>query len=151
MLLDAGADLAARNDEGQTPLIRFASDMNGICTKVKFPWEPGLDGRAEVFQMLLDRGADVHAIDAKKRTALHALALCRVDESRAAIIARAARALIKAGIRVDATDVDGSTALDILREQKKSKIIKLLSRCCVPFWLAMGSSDHDPSGLKDGA
>ncbi|SLM37254.1 Ankyrin repeat-containing domain [Lasallia pustulata] len=128
LLLDAGADLQARNDEGQTPLIRFASHLNNVCSKKTSPGGPELDGRAEVLQMLLDRGADIQAVDAKKRTALHALALCRIDESRAAIIAQAAKDLIEAGIRVNATDVDGCTALDILRDQKKSKIIDLLDR-----------------------
>lgn len=54
--------------------------------------------------------------------------------------------MIEAGVRVDATDVNDRTALDILQDQKKSKIISLLSRCCVPFWLAMGSSDNEQSG-----
>ncbi|KAI4124926.1 MAG: hypothetical protein LQ347_005545 [Umbilicaria vellea] len=54
LLLDAGADLAARNAEGQTPLIKFAFNMNGICSKDTCHRGPELDGRARVFQMLLD-------------------------------------------------------------------------------------------------
>lgn len=139
LLLDAGADLAARNDKGQTPLISFASNMNGICSKRTFPGGPDLDGRAEVFQMLLDRGADIHAVDMKKRNPLHALALCRLNETRAPIIAQAAKNLKEAGVRIDARDADGRTALDIFREQKNDKVIELLSHCCVPFWVAIDS------------
>lgn len=49
--------------------------------------------------MLLDRGADVYAVDANKRTPLHALALCGTNEDRAPVIAEAAKSLIEAGLR----------------------------------------------------
>lgn len=120
--------------------------MNDICFNKKSPDWAELDGRVEVFRILLNRGANVHAVDAKKRTALHALALCRINEGRAMIIAQAAKVLIEAGTGVNATDVDGCTALDILRDQENSKVIDLLRHCCVPFSLATGSSDNHPSG-----
>lgn len=133
LLLDAGADVTARNEEGQAPLIRYASNMNGTPSRYTVPGGPEPDVRVEVFQMLIDRSADIYAVDAKKRTSLHALTLCRINETRAPIIAQAAKDLIEAGLKVEAMDVDGRTALDILRNNKNDEVIKQLCRCCVPF------------------
>lgn len=67
LLIDAGADLAARNSQGQTPLMKFALCTDGMCEITI------LDPRLEVFKMFLSRDGDIHAADKKSRTAFHML------------------------------------------------------------------------------
>ena len=67
LLIDAGADLAARNSEGLTPLMKFALSIDNMCEIST------LDPRLEVLKMVLDRDDNIYAIDKKFRTALHVL------------------------------------------------------------------------------
>jgi ankyrin repeat protein len=124
LLIDAGADLAARNSQGQTPLMKFALCMDKLC-EIATP-----DPRLEVFKMVLDRDDDIHAVDKKSRTALHLLGVrgdgrrpCR----RKPRTLEAARMLIRAGIPVDAVDVDGRTAMDIFLSSNDFEMVQLLS------------------------
>ena len=63
LLLDHGADINARNDEGRTPLHTTA-----------------YMGRIEVIRVLLERGADVGAEDKQGRTAFSLAKEDRHDE-----------------------------------------------------------------------
>jgi ankyrin repeat protein len=65
MLIQAGADLEARNEAGHTPLIRLA--MSGQN-------EP----RPEIFEVLVKEEVDVNAVDLEHNTALHHLAMQRM-------------------------------------------------------------------------
>jgi ankyrin repeat protein len=67
LLIDAGADLAARNSEGLTPLMKFALSIDNMCEIST------LDPRLEVLKMVLDRDDNIYAVDEKFRTALHVL------------------------------------------------------------------------------
>jgi ankyrin repeat protein len=124
LLIDAGADLAARNSQGQTPLMKFALCMDGLC-EIATP-----DPRLEVFKMVLGRDDDIHAVDNESRTALHLLGIRgdgRQPYHRYPRTLEAAKMLIRAGISVDAVDVDGRTAMDIFLSSNDFEMVQLLS------------------------
>ena len=57
-LLDAGADVNAANDRGETVLMRFAGEMGEIL----YPHDKGQENVA-CLTILLDARADVNAVD----------------------------------------------------------------------------------------
>ncbi|MBC6442912.1 MAG: ankyrin repeat domain-containing protein [Rhodobacteraceae bacterium] len=83
----AGADIAARNKGGGTPL-HFAADES-----------------PEAIRALLDAGADVAARDEKGKTPLHRAARNGTPD--------AVRALIDAGANIRARDKDGELPADL--------------------------------------
>ena len=85
-LLDAGADLAARNKNGETPLYVAAEK-----------------GELEMARALIARGADAKALTPNGETVLHAASMIE----SAALTTE----LIKAGADVNAANNDGETAL----------------------------------------
>lgn len=124
LLIDAGADLAARNSEGLTPLMKFALSIDNMCNISE------LDPRLEVLKMVLDHDDNIYAVDKKSRTALHVLGVngdgkqaYRRDPRRL----EAARLLVRAGIPVDAVDGDGRTAMDIFLSLNDLEMVQLLS------------------------
>jgi ankyrin repeat protein len=127
LLIDAGADLAATNSEGLTPLMKFALSIDDMCNICN---TPTLDPRLEVLKMVLDRDDNIYAVDKKFRTALHVLGV-KDDGKRAYRRAprrlEAAKLLIRAGIPVDAVDGDGRTAMDIFSNLKDFEMVQLLS------------------------
>ncbi|XP_049779545.1 serine/threonine-protein phosphatase 6 regulatory ankyrin repeat subunit B-like [Schistocerca cancellata] len=88
LLVDAGASLEARNNQGATPLLMAATQ-----------------GRDTVLRELLARGADATASDSYGRTALHLAA-----EGDHAECVRALLEVLKRGDRERATQ-GGATAL----------------------------------------
>jgi ankyrin repeat protein len=84
-LLDAGADIGARNTAGATPL--------HVTTE------------GEMVHLLLSRGAEADAKDACGRTPLHYAA----SSHRSRVVA----ALIAGGADVNSRDNDGKTPLDV--------------------------------------
>jgi ankyrin repeat protein len=85
-LLDAGADVDARDKGGRTPLMYVV-----------------VDHRPEIAALLIERGADVNARDKQRFTALHFAA----QEGQLEI----AKMLIEHGAAVDPKDKWGDTAL----------------------------------------
>lgn len=103
ILLDAGANLEAKNDFGQTAFMIAVGN--------------GAKKRAEFF---LDKGADVNGIDKLGRTVpMYAVAYCSVD-----FIKR----LFACGADMNAKDKDGKTALMYAAESNRlDKVEYLLS------------------------
>ena len=91
--LQAGADVHARGESGETPLHRLASDAQGDG----YPF-------ARVIAAIIGAGADVNALDRGGSTPLHAAAGRFVGTALAA-------ALLDAGADVTARDSQGGTPL----------------------------------------
>lgn len=107
-LIDAGADVSAVNDEGQTPLMLAAQA-----------------GHARAVRMLLENGmaGAVNARDKCGRTALmHVTRRYSYDEPSGAVVL----ALVAGGADVKATDEDGRTALMSAAEAGSTDGVKAL-------------------------
>ncbi|MBQ6775497.1 MAG: ankyrin repeat domain-containing protein [Synergistaceae bacterium] len=94
ILLDAGANVNARDNVGQTALMYAAKAFNG--------------GDAELVSILIDAGADVNAKNNLGYTALMYAAAYTVENG---IFEPVAEPLIRAGADVNARDNEGQTAL----------------------------------------
>mmetsp|Transcript_4646 Transcript_4646/g.9341 ORF Transcript_4646/g.9341 Transcript_4646/m.9341 type:complete len:135 (+) Transcript_4646:1267-1671(+) len=94
MLLSRGADVNARNVDGET-LLHFAARWG--CMKV--------------LQLVLDRGAEVDARGAEGMTPLHYT--LRLDEGRPVHSDAAAELLLARGADINASDEDGRTLLHV--------------------------------------
>jgi ankyrin repeat protein len=130
MLIDAGADVEAKDNDGWAPLHRAA-------------------GNVEIARMLIDAGANVNVQDEKGWTPLHVAALNeRVEIVRVIIGAKAklnvqnnygwtplhvvaiygnveiARMLIDAGARKDIRDDEGRLPYDLADNEELKKLLK---------------------------
>jgi ankyrin repeat protein len=94
LLIDHHADVNARSNSGNTPLIMQA----GQASKLNYPLEPRVE-------LLLAKGADVNATDKSGRTALMAAAAL----GRAGVV----RVLLKHGAKATARNAKGVNALDM--------------------------------------
>jgi hypothetical protein len=128
--IDKGADVNARDSEGQTPLINAATynkDPEVITTLLKagadleardsrgfggtaLLWAAGNNGNPEVISTLLKAGADIKATDTLEgRTALiHAVYQTAYENTKPEMII----VLLNAGVDAKAKDKRGWTALD---------------------------------------
>ena len=86
-LLKRGANLETKDDYGYTPFLKAVKNDAPGC----------------IVDLLLERGADVHAVAEDRKTALHFAA----QKSEEQII----RQMIKSGLSVEAEDKDGWTPL----------------------------------------
>ena len=107
-LIDAGADVDARDIHGRTPLHWGA--MMGWLLRPNV--SPG------ICEVLIDAGADVNATDEYGRTPLHYAA----DEGYPLIVA----ALLQAGAYPDTLDKDKKTPADYARAKGLSEVLTLL-------------------------
>jgi hypothetical protein len=134
LLLDAGADVNAKNGSDQTPLM-----MTGENTTAEIVWslisagakvnrkdEQGhtplimaaLGSNPAVIEALVEADAKVNAKDEEGRTALtYAAAMGHVEN---------VRALLKAGADVSHKDNDNETALSRARDNEQDEVVKLL-------------------------
>ena len=100
-LLDAGADVNARNKKGVTPLIVGA-----------------YQGRTEIIEALLEAEADTDAATKDGRTGL----IMAANYGHKEIV----EALLKAGADIHARTDRGETALSVARAEGRTKIVELL-------------------------
>ena len=120
LLLRAGADVTTRNDAGETPLIKYVSQLNGHGIQ-----REGMNPRIAALKLLLDADSDINATDFRGRTALHSLAENRFGD-RFDIKLSGARLLLARGINALARDNEGMTAADLLQE-KDGSLARLLA------------------------
>jgi ankyrin repeat protein len=110
-LLAAGADLTLTSDDGSTPLM-VASGL-GRCT-----FNPNINrgGRSlsaeAAVTVLLDAGADIHAVNEADFTALHGAAFRGLNE--------VIKILVDRGANINARDYRGRTAFRIAEGSKQS-------------------------------
>jgi len=93
VLLDSGADLEARDENGETALIRAASY-----------------GQTDIFRLLLQRGANLNARDRNGMTALIAAA-CECAIATMNSTYDIVRMLLEKGVNANSATRDGTTAL----------------------------------------
>jgi ankyrin repeat protein len=102
VLLDAGADVRAAENNGATALLLAAGAARGDAGA---PDYVSVGQALEAVHLCMTSGGDVRAVDADGKTAIHAAAA----KSAAAMI----EFLAKAGVPVDSKDKRGRTALDL--------------------------------------
>ena len=109
LLLDKGADIEARDEQGQTPLVRAATY-----------------GQDRIVRLLLDKGANIEATDPDGATALINAACggCVVIDMGDTF--DCVRLLLDRGASVEARTKGGSTALMVAASYGQIRILKLL-------------------------
>jgi hypothetical protein len=134
VLLNAGADVNARNKNGRTALLNIHEDTTAevvwalVAAGAKVNRKDvggntpvlmaAMEDNVPVLQALLDAGAKVNAKNEEGRTAL--MEAAREDHSESV------KVLLRAGADVDRKDNEGRTALKLAQEAENSEIIKLL-------------------------
>jgi len=119
ILLNANADINARNSIGQTPLIKFGLYLAQVCSKrvERFEVHP----RQRAIQMLIEGGADLNAVDKFGKTALHTAAMARKYGPRP-LIWDVMKLLLDAGVEHQA-DAKGVTPMKILMDIEAEELI----------------------------
>lgn len=100
LLIQAGADLEARNEAGHTSLIRLALSSRN---------EP----RTEIFEIFVKKGVDVNAVDFEHNTALHHLAMQKMHIHSPLETLLVFQLLVKAGALTNLANSQGKTCLEL--------------------------------------
>lgn len=116
LLLDAGADLSARNTNGETPLLRAVSALHCPYQHGN-PHDPQGSASVVLLRRLLRAGSDITALDHLGQTALHILASNSPACTPGECPEKAAQVLLDMGVPIDSLDNKGRTAIDILLEK----------------------------------
>ncbi|KAF3912464.1 Ankyrin-3 [Dactylellina cionopaga] len=109
LLLDHNANPNGRNRDGKTPLHSAAMLKN-------------TDSRTDIVTLLLNRGADVKAVDGKDKTPLH-YSLATKLKANADVV----RLFVDRGADPNAKDNEGNTPLSMAEKYGNQEIIDLLS------------------------
>lgn len=125
--------MSARNDDGETPLIRFASHMSGPCVNAYHIHGKGVNHRLEAFIHILRYSPDVNAKNTKGQSALHALSHGYLRGPMTDGRFKAAKLLIAKGAEITFLDADGRTARTLFIQndtdllfQTDSELVRLL-------------------------
>ena len=152
-LIAAGADVNAKNDDGETPLmwstdettvkalIKAGADVNARDRKGRTPlmyqYSPKVD------KVLIDAGADVHARDAQGMTALHHVS-SRDDD---VLTHNTCKALLKAGADPNVKDNEGKTALMIASQGGHAEVVMCLLSARVDVNNRVDVNARDAQGM----
>lgn len=134
VLLDNGADVNAKNGEGNTPLFAAVHQQNAevaamlirkgadVNAKNNYGYAPiraaSRNGNAEILKILIDGGADVNLKDNQGSTPLHVA----VDEGDAETV----RILIANGADIDAIGAFGDSPIHSAVAHRQVKIVQML-------------------------
>ena len=125
-LIEAKADLEARDDDGRTPLhwgpFAYAPQPVHIYADLGAPHDTVFKdpGPAVIIDVLLDAGARIDAADARGDTPLHEAVRIRSRRGLEALLAR--------GAEIDATNEAGETPLSIAERQGDEEIAKMMRK-----------------------
>ena len=101
-------------------LIESGADVNlatyGGNTAIQ---EAALQGNVEIAKILIDNGADIHAVNKWNETPLF---ICGLKNGSAEL----AQLLIDRGADISASDIDGNTVLDMAKQTGNEAVIKVL-------------------------
>ena len=109
LLLRASADLTSRNSQGETPLLKFARNINRHTIRLR-----SSNPRLDALRILLEAGSNVNARDVQGWTALHVLAADRFTDVEGNRL-NATKLLLARGIDCFARNSEGKTAADLLQ------------------------------------
>ncbi|KAG8170023.1 hypothetical protein KVR01_000768 [Diaporthe batatas] len=135
LLLESGADIAARNDQGRTALTQAiyyrqdlaliqilmarGADVEAKDNAGKTALHHAIDTRnKELIQILVDRGVDIEAKDNAGETVLHHA----IDKRNKELI----KILIDRGVDIEAKDNAGKTVLHHAIDQRNRELIQML-------------------------
>jgi ankyrin repeat protein len=129
-LLDAGADTSLTAANGMTPLAAAVAARrdalvallleHGVAVDQRLPGEAtalmvaAAMGYPEIAEQLLDGGADIHAVDTRGHSALHAAAQFGFEHNDSLRARRLFDLLLKRGADVNRADKEGMSPLQLL-------------------------------------
>ena len=124
MLINRGADIEAVNSDERTPLFLAADLASGVLHwSIGYPAPPDhVPGSLfpAIIALLVDRGADIDAIDRHGNTPLHRVAmLMERDPKFIAVV----ESMLAQGASVDARNHSGATACEVARGSSREAIL----------------------------
>ena len=163
LLLEHGANINARNKEGQTPLhlLLLAMDEDLDIDTIQFFLERGADadavdnnhltllhevsynGNVNAAQLLLEHGANINARNKEGHTPLHRV-LADLDDDMGTHHFDTIQFLLEHGANVDALDDAQSTPLHVASEYGSAKATRLLLEHGANVYL-QNNEGHTPS------
>ena len=161
LLLEKGAEIEAKDNDGNTPLhsasirehlevvkllLEKGADVNAKSNAGQTPLHSAsMDEYTEVMKLLLERGSDVNAKDHDGRTPLHEASRHGHPE--------AMKLFLEKGVDVNAKDNDGKTAKDLVTPgRNRDEMIALLEEYENPDVMKMTGFDpvmHDDVTVLD--